>query len=155
MAPDYLAPMVASADLRLRGGAIGLMDRCHGHQVPVLLVSAGFSNIIEQVFQQHGVFPVDHVTVHSNVMRFCPEGGHVVSVVPEAPGVTSQNKAHAVDAMADYFAEHSHRRCIMLVGDSPFDHLMCHGMDSAGKADVILRVGIRNSMSCFWTINDP
>merc|ERR1719183_1175921 len=126
--------LVREAKMVPRPGALELLKRLEDLQVPVLIVSAGLSEVIEEFLRQHDVLS-ENISVCSNRLNY---GGDLApqSVCPDPP-ITSFTKASAYRASTAFFKQHTKRRTLLVLGDSltdidaaenvPYDHLISVG----------------------------
>jgi len=130
--------MVRQASMPARPGAFDLLTKLADMNVPVLIVSAGLSDVIEEYLRQHNML-TENVTVCSNRLNY---GADSVpqSVSPSQP-ITSFTKASAYSMAGAFFRHHMQRRYIICLGDSVTD------IDAAQEVpyDEILSVGFMNS----------
>ena len=75
--------------MTLRPGARELLELLEEHEVPVLIVSAGFADVIEEFLQQRGLTSTN-VRVSSNRLRWDDTGA--LQAVEPSPPVTSLTK---------------------------------------------------------------
>ena len=97
--------------------------------VPVLIVSAGLSDVIEEFLRQHGALS-ENVVICSNRLNYDADVAPK-SVSPDPP-ITSFTKEYAYSSASAFFARHKGRRGIIQLGDSltdvdpakkvPYDH---------------------------------
>ena len=132
---DMIGPTVAAAAPRPRPGLVSLLGACDATGTPLIVVSAGFSDIIEHFLE--GLLPrrgsgtsldghrTDHaapVMVSANKMVF-DDSGRLVGWEPAAGPVHSKNKALTYAREAAFFrgrAMEGRSRWVVL-GDSPHD----------------------------------
>jgi phosphoglycolate phosphatase-like HAD superfamily hydrolase len=110
--------LVREAKMVPRPGALELLKRLEDLNVPVLIVSAGLSDVIEEFLRQHGALS-ENVTVCSNRLNYQADSTPK-SVSPEPP-ITSFTKEYAYSSASAFFAEHAKRRAILQLGDSLTD----------------------------------
>jgi len=97
--------------------------------VPVLIVSAGLSDVIEEFLRQHGALS-ENVVICSNRLNYDADVAPK-SVTPDPP-ITSFTKEYAYSSASAFFARHKDRRGIIQLGDSLTD------VDPAKKVDLRL-----------------
>jgi len=133
-----LPRIVSSAKIKLRPGARELLGQLAKLGVPVLIVSAGLSDVIEEFLRQQDLLS-DNITVCSNRLNYGADSAPQ-SVSPEPP-ITSFTKANAYKMAAAFFRHHKERRMVLCLGDSVTD------IDAAQEVpyDSILSVGFLNS----------
>merc|ERR1719230_1628307 len=135
---QILPRLVKGASMPVRPGAFELLQKLSDMHVPVLIVSAGLSDVIEEFLRQHDML-TENVTVCSNRLNY---GADSVpqSVSPSQP-ITSFTKASAYSMAGAFFRHHMDRRYILCLGDSVTD------IDAAKEVpyDEILSVGFMNS----------
>jgi hypothetical protein len=86
--------------------------------VPVLIVSAGLSDVIEEFLRQHGALS-ENVVICSNRLNYDADVAPK-SVSPDPP-ITSFTKEYAYSSASAFFARHKERRGIIQLGDSLTD----------------------------------
>lgn len=135
MPPRHIIPrLVREARMICRPGSLELLKRCEQLNVPVLVVSAGLSDVIEEFLRQHGALS-ENVTICSNRLNY--EADSTPKSVSPAQPITSFTKATAYQSASSFFAEHAARNCIVQLGDSltdvdpaknvPYEHLLSIG----------------------------
>lgn len=138
MPPRQLIPrLVREADMRPRPGALELLKKCEMLGVPVLIVSAGVSDVIEEFLRQHGALS-ENVTICSNRLNY--EADSAPKSVSPSPPITSFTKQYAYKSASSFFANHSTRRALIVLGDSVTDVDACENVPS----DFVLSVGFVN-----------
>jgi len=117
--PRHLIPrMVRESDMVARPGALKLLERFAALDVPVLIVSAGVSDVIEEFLRQHSAW-TENVTICSNRLNYAADSAPQ-SVSPDPP-ITSFTKATAYRASSAFFKQHADRSSILMMGDSCSD----------------------------------
>ena len=137
--PRELIPrLVREASMKPRPGALEMLKRLEELGVPVLIVSAGVSDVIEEFLRQHGAMS-ENVTICSNRLNY--EADSTPKSVAPSPPITSFTKEYAYSSARSFFAEHAKRRSILQLGDSLTD------VDPAKKVpyDALLSIGFLNS----------
>jgi len=138
MPPRNLLPrLVRQARMFPRPGLLKLLARLAALQVPLLIVSAGLSDIIEEFLRLHGAL-TENITVCSNRLNYGADSTPA-SISPEQP-ITSFTKTTAFTASASFFRQHSDRTTVLVMGDSATD------IDSAANIPDanVLAVGFLN-----------
>ena len=121
--PRHLIPrMVRETKMVPRPGALKLLARLAALDVPVLIVSAGLSDVIEEFLRQHNAL-TENITVCSNRLNYGADSAPQ-SVSPDPP-ITSFTKDTAYRASSTFFRQHSHRTTLIVIGDS------CSDIDAA------------------------
>jgi 5'-nucleotidase len=105
-----------------RPGALKLLARLSALEVPVLIVSAGLSDVIEEFLRQHNAL-TENITVCSNRLNYGADSAPQ-SVAPDPP-ITSFTKDTAYRASSTFFRNHSQRTTLIVIGDS------CSDVDAA------------------------
>jgi phosphoglycolate phosphatase-like HAD superfamily hydrolase len=137
---DLLPTVVANSRLTPRPGAVELLRRLVELRVPVLIVSAGFRNVIELWLEGHGIDCPDHLLrVSSNCMQFSQDGD--VSCVEPHPPMTSLNKGETFRRNRDWLKQHATRNKLVVMGDRLNDLKVAEG---APPSMTCLGVGICN-----------
>ena len=134
--PSTPRELARAAPTRLRPGARALLRRLRELGVPVLVVSAGISDLIEAVLDEAGVPTGDEsslTVVSSNRLVFAEEGGQgaaapsLIAVEPSPP-ITSLNKALTYERNREWFEEtHAARKTLLVVGDRVSDLKVASG----------------------------
>lgn len=121
-----------------RPGALELLKKLEDLDVPVLIVSAGVSDIIEEFLRQYGALS-ENVTVCSNRLNYAADSAPS-SVSPDPP-ITSFTKAYAYASSKTFFKQHAARKSLIVLGDSVTD------VDASINVphDVALSVGFLNA----------
>ena len=164
---DMVAAMVAEAHVEGRPGLESLLDTCAACGVPLLVVSAGFSDMIEAFLESLRpglVFlgetaagggggrtrEVGTVRVSANKMVF--EGEELVGWLPARDGpCTSRNKQLTSSRERAFFEDHLQERSHWLVlGDRPGDTMVAAGCPAALAPSQELRVGFFAGAACEW-----
>lgn len=135
---DWLPTIARDGGLRLRQGCQELIALLAAHGVPVLVVSAGITQLIEHVLSAGGVRS-DCVRVRANRMRFDQDG---VLRGFEPPTLHGYAKREVADAERAYLSESPHRPHVVVVGDGLRD---CEPLVGVEGVDAALRVGFFNA----------
>ena len=116
--------------MRPRPGALELLSSAAELRIPTLVVSAGFSAIIEGFLEANGV-PMTHLHVCSNRLLFEPTSGHLRAIEPSPP-ITGLNKERTYERNLAWFEGHAKagRRHLLVVGDSMGDLRCAEGVPS-------------------------
>ena len=93
-------------------GLLPLLD------VPVLIVSAGVTDVIEEYLRQHGALS-ENVTICSNRLNY--EADSTPKSVAPDPPITSFTKTTAYKSASSFFQRHADRRNLIVMGDSISD----------------------------------
>jgi len=121
--PRHLIPrMVRETRMQPRPGALKLLARLAALEVPVLIVSAGLSDVIEEFLRQHDAL-TENITVCSNRLNYGADSAPQ-SVSPDPP-ITSFTKDTAYRASSAFFRQHQKRTKLIVIGDS------CSDVDAA------------------------
>jgi len=110
--------LVREGKMTPRPGALELLRRLQELDIPVLIVSAGLSDVIEEWLRQHGALS-ENVTVCSNRLNYAADMTPK-SVSPEPP-ITSFTKAYAYSSASSFFEQHATRKHLIVLGDSVTD----------------------------------
>ncbi|CAM9298038.1 unnamed protein product [Discosporangium mesarthrocarpum] len=118
-----ISAVVRGARVSLRPGTEDLLRLLHKLGVPLLIVSAGITDVIQETLSSHGLL-LDNISICSNTMIFGDDDKLVD--FKETPPVHSRNKSSTNERESVYFAKHAHRQCVVVVGDRPGDaHVTC------------------------------
>jgi len=119
MPPRPIIPrLVREAKMVPRPGSLELLKRLEQLNIPVLIVSAGLSDVIEEYLRQYGALS-ENITVCSNRLNYSADSAPK-SVSPEPP-ITSFTKTYAYSSASTFFAQHTSRRSVICLGDSITD----------------------------------
>ncbi|KAG5186990.1 HAD-like domain-containing protein [Tribonema minus] len=148
---------VESGQLRLRPGAADFIRLCHSWDIPLLIVSAGVSDVIEETLRHQGVL-LPNVRIHSNSMVYCETSGGLKAFSTAV--VHSRNKVYfetsgglkafstAVVHSRDQHESHQREReffegmqragrtCALILGDKPHDARVADGAPLAATLAV-------------------
>ncbi|XP_058477357.1 7-methylguanosine phosphate-specific 5'-nucleotidase-like [Solea solea] len=134
---DMLARAVMESDAMLRDGYKGFFEHLAEHQVPLLILSAGVGDVLEEVIRQNNVF-YPNVHIISNYMDFDQTGilqafkGQLLHTFNKREGALS----HAVNLQ-----ELQGRPNVLLLGDSLGDLTMADGVTDPQN---VLTIGFLN-----------
>ena len=90
-----------------RPGSLELLKKLELLDVPVLIVSAGVSDVIEEYLRQHGALS-ENVTICSNRLNY--EADSTPKSVAPDPPITSFTKTSAYKSASSFFQRHADRR---------------------------------------------
>lgn len=146
ISPAMIREAAITADVSLRPGAKELLCSLVELSVPVLVCSAGVSDVIEAVLEDAGV-PIgssecdDVLSISSNRLVF--QDGRLQSVVPSPP-ITSLNKGLSFERNRKWFeaARRTGRTGLLVLGDRISDLTVAAG--APDNAYTIASVGIYN-----------
>lgn len=138
MPPRQIIPrLVREAKMNPRPGSLELLRKCEQLHIPVLIVSAGVTDVIEEFLRQHGVWS-ENVTICSNRLNY--EADSTPKSVSPDPPITSFTKMYAYKSASSFFKQHSERRALIVLGDSVTDIDASENVPS----DRVLSVGFVN-----------
>jgi len=110
--------IVREARMVPRPGALELLKRLEELGIPVLIVSAGLSDVIEEFLRQHGALS-ENVTVCSNRLNYAAD--QTPKSVCPSPPITSFTKQYAYASASSFFEQHATRKNLIVLGDSVTD----------------------------------
>ncbi|CAM9972479.1 unnamed protein product, partial [Hapterophycus canaliculatus] len=117
-----VAAVACGADVTLRPGTAELLQLLQERGVPLLVVSAGITDIVAETLRMSDLL-LDNVTIRANTMHFGEDGK--LERFLESPPVHSRQDAKGIIATAEreraYFDSHRNRRWLLVVGDKPGD----------------------------------
>ena len=160
-----LPGVIDEARMTLRPGAADLLQRCAELSIPVLVVSAGFADVIEGVLHRHGCL-TPNLRVSSNRFVFSAEegrgggggdgggggggggAGRLLAVEPSPPA-TSLNKGETYARNAEWFSQHRQRSTVVVIGDSLSDLHAARGV----PCGTLLSIGVYNDRG--WAGKPP
>jgi len=144
MEPPLMKPgieiMVRDSNIHLRDGATTMISALAKEEVPVLVLSAGLGDVVQEVLKQNEAL-LPNVKIISNFMTF--EAGTQKLVGFKEPLIHMFNKDESAfhgDHTA-YFDQLRHRHNVILLGDCLGDANMSHG---AANPECILKIGFLN-----------
>ena len=113
---SWLSEIVAESGIRVRDHFVEFLQVLQEHDVPVLIVSAGISQIIAEVLRQTGVNP-EAVQICANEMVFDDDGTLIRFITPE---ITPDTKSDIGKFQDEYFSM-IRRKHVVVIGDSITD----------------------------------
>ncbi|VDM61977.1 unnamed protein product [Angiostrongylus costaricensis] len=137
---DDIDRFVMDAKIELRHGASGLLQLLANASIPLLLFSAGVGNVID-VFLRHqlGSIP-NNVHIISNMLLFNEKG--IASSCSEPLIHVFCKDSSVIPKDAQFFDNVTHRKNVLLLGDSLGDLHMDIGIAHAGT---VLKIGFLNN----------
>lgn len=139
---------VTYAQLQLRPGFALVVQEAYRHDIPVVVFSAGITQVIEELLRQKGPTSLMLPNVHVIANSLDMDENNVVTSF-RAPLMHSLNKKDTSIKLVkelthDWFVPLRRRKHVLLMGDNLGDAEMSDGYD--GDSDVvILKVGFLNS----------
>uniref|UniRef100_A0A6B2LC94 5'-nucleotidase n=1 Tax=Arcella intermedia TaxID=1963864 RepID=A0A6B2LC94_9EUKA len=135
--------MISKANLAFREGVHSFLESTSKNSVPVLVFSAGIGDLIERIFVHFEGRLHQNVHVVSNRVQ-TDENGIIVDFKEPLIHVFNKNEmALSHRSTASWFESVSHRKNMILLGDSPGDVGMACGLGDAGA---ILKIGFLNTV---------
>lgn len=128
---ECIARSVREANIRLRPGAAQLLQQLYDSRVPVLIVSAGFADVVEIVLAEELEPKVANwCAVSSNRLVFDGPTGELTSIEPADEPYTSYNKDCTYTRNLAWFevASQSKRNHVFVVGDKLTDLKVTDGV---------------------------
>lgn len=129
--------MVSASSARLRDGSEEMLQKLHRAMVPVLVLSAGMGDILEQVLRHFKVY-TDNVKVVSNFFNYNEQG---IMVGFKGNLIHMFNKNEDAIHSSDYFEKLQNRTNVILMGDSLGDIKMALGVPQPSN---VLKIGFLN-----------
>ena len=139
----WLVPIVAESGIRVRDHFLDFLKLLLEHHVPVLIVSAGITQIIAEVLRQNGVDP-ESVQICANEMVFNCEELLTHFTTPE---ITPDTKVDIGQLQQSYFARIG-RKHVVVIGDSITD---CDVIKKVPGVELMLLVGLYNVERGNWS----
>eukprot|EP00611_Tribonema_gayanum_P024532 TRINITY_DN5443_c0_g1_i1.p1 TRINITY_DN5443_c0_g1~~TRINITY_DN5443_c0_g1_i1.p1 ORF type:complete len:418 (-),score=129.15 TRINITY_DN5443_c0_g1_i1:797-1987(-) len=132
---EMVTENVESGQLRLRPGAADFIRLCHSWDIPLLIVSAGVSDVIEETLRHQGVL-LPNVRIHSNSMVYCETSGGLKAFSTAV--VHSRNKHESHQREREFFKgmQRAGRTCALILGDKPHDARVADGAPLAATLAV-------------------
>jgi len=131
---QHLEQVNGSNIVKLREGIIEFMNDLAARGIPLLVLSAGFGDVIEIVLKEAGVY-TDNVHVVSNFLEYDEDGK---AVAYRAPIVHGMNKCE--QELGPYEKDVVDRPNVILVGDMVGDGNMADGL----VHDTVLKIAFHN-----------
>ena len=96
-----------------------LIAYCRNFKIPTIITSAGITNVIAAVFEEHGISTAhdDHFHIDANHMEFHVDDGTLQKILPHVP-VHSYSKKHVHKRAPHMFTTISHNHHMRLIDDS-------------------------------------
>jgi 5'-nucleotidase len=136
MSQNVINRIVDEQPAGLRKGLDSFLTLLHKNKVPVLILSAALTDLIEGFLQKEGIlFPNVHVV--SNKYEF-DEKGNVIGY--ESVIIHSFNKNEIAIRNTPYFSQIKNRKNVLLLGDAVEDVGMVEGIEH----DCVLKIGFLN-----------
>jgi len=121
----YIDEMVLDSTTEMRDGFNGFCDLLRKESIPLTIISAGVTNVIESVLKKHSheVRLPKGTAILANEMRFAD--GNLVGW--SEPLLTSQSKRQCAETYPDVYKERVEGKGVLLFGDSLGDVTMAEG----------------------------
>ncbi len=129
-----------------RDGTAELMKDLDDAKVPILVLSAGVGDVIDEALQQNDLMK-PNVKVISNYMTYDAEG-KITKFAGHPIHMFNKNDSEASHS-ASYFRDVAKRHNVILLGDSIGDLQMSHGVESPGTE---LTIGFLNDNDVYFMI---
>jgi len=135
---SWFPSMVKESNCELRDGTNTLLNKLHEVNIPVLVLSAGLGNLIEEIMTHFGVLN-DNTTLISNFLEFDSDGV-VVGLKDDENLIHMYNKSDIIGkkSQGDNF---KNRKNVIVMGDSLGDLKMADGVVDPEE---ILTIGFLN-----------
>eukprot|EP01060_Flectonema_neradi_P001814 TRINITY_DN11129_c0_g1_i2.p1 TRINITY_DN11129_c0_g1~~TRINITY_DN11129_c0_g1_i2.p1 ORF type:complete len:276 (+),score=24.99 TRINITY_DN11129_c0_g1_i2:114-941(+) len=130
--------VIAHPDPLLRPGFSDFHETCHNTGTPLVVVSAGISNVVRSTFEKENYkhLPVPHIV--SNTIMECG------NIHPERDPITSSTKQHSLQHAPDHVKDILVKKpACLVIGDKPNDALVAE-MHPIHSELTQLKVGIMN-----------
>lgn len=134
---DKLVEGVEKANILLREGTTELLRTLNEHNVPVLVMSAGIADVVDEVLVLNKVSSPNQTTISNKIAW--DENGKITGMASEL--IYTYNKNASSETARTYWDQHKARRNIILLGDSIGDLKMTAGCDEDMN---VLRIGFCN-----------
>ena len=139
----WLPEIVANSGIRVRQHFVEFIQMLLERDVPVLIVSAGISQVIAEVLQQTGVNPSTlQICANEMVFNDCGALTHFTS-----PEITPDTKSSIGQLQHAYFAK-IQRKHMIVIGDSITD---CDVIREVSTVELALKVGLYNVDRGNWS----
>jgi len=140
--------MVRDSTAYLRDGAKAMIGSLAEEEVPLLVLSAGIGDVVQEVLKQNGAL-LPNVEIISNFMIFDDVTQRLVGFKEPLIHMFNKDESAFHDDHTDYFDKMRHRHNVILLGDCLGDANMSHG---AANPECILKIGFLNNRVCsFFT----
>ncbi|KAJ1552683.1 hypothetical protein HK096_010816 [Nowakowskiella sp. JEL0078] len=121
-----IAEIVAETPISFRDETSRLIRICCEGKIPLLVFSAGISDVILQILKQANLY-TSNMDVISNKMHFNETTGFCDNFLPPLIHVFNKNEASIQGT--NHVDSVKHRKCVILLGDSTGDLKMSHGFE--------------------------
>jgi len=139
--------MIKSSNVELREGTEHMMNHLLKNTVPVLVLSAGLGDLVEEILQYYKVYH-SNVKVVSNFLNYDEEGNiiglagdviHVFNKSEKSLKPVERTNGHVENK--ELIDEFHHRGNVLLMGDSLGDPCMADGIENPSA---VLKIGFLN-----------
>lgn len=139
--------MIKSSNVELREGTEQMMNHLLKNTVPVLVLSAGLGDLVEEILQYYKVYH-SNVKVVSNFLDYDQEGNiiglagdviHVFNKNEKSLKPVERTNSHVENT--ELINEFHHRGNVLLMGDSLGDPCMADGIENPSA---VLKIGFLN-----------
>jgi 5'-nucleotidase len=133
---DWFENMVSASNIEFREDTKILFDTLNNLKVPILVLSAGCTDLIEAILKHFDVY-YDNIKVLSNKLEFDSKG-EIIGMLP--PYIHPFNKTQN-DEYKEYVKQVEHRRNVVLMGDALGDLNIADGVKNP---NVVVKIGFLN-----------
>uniref|UniRef100_A0A8C4QXE5 5'-nucleotidase n=1 Tax=Eptatretus burgeri TaxID=7764 RepID=A0A8C4QXE5_EPTBU len=134
---DKLAVIVQESDAMLRDGCDVFLNALHAHNVPLIVLSAGLGDILEEIIGQANLF-LPNIHIIANYMDF-DEKGRIKGFKGEM--IHTYNKRDGALRNSPYFHLLRNNSNVILLGDTMGDLSMADGIPNVQN---VLKIGFLN-----------
>ena len=139
--------MIKGSNVELREGTDQMMNHLLKNRVPVLVLSAGLGDLVEEILLYYKVYH-SNVKVVSNFLDY-DEEGNIIGLAGDVIHVFNKNerslkpveRTNGRIENSDFIDEIHHRGNVLLMGDSLGDPCMSDGVENASA---VLKIGFLN-----------
>lgn len=139
--------MIKSSNVELREGTEQMMNHLLKNTVPVLVLSAGLGDLVEEILQYYKVYH-SNVKVVSNFLDY-DEEGNIIGLAGDVIHVFNKNekslkpveRTNSHVENTELINEFHHRGNVLLMGDSLGDPCMADGIENPSA---VLKIGFLN-----------
>jgi len=135
---SWFPRMVQQSNCEFRDNTKQLLDGLLQADIPVLVLSAGLGDLIEEIMRHHGVLHTNTKLI-SNFLQF-DQAGQIVGLGRDEEVIHMFNKSEVIRRKSKE-EQMSHRKNTVLLGDSLGDVRMADGVESP---EVVLKIGFLN-----------
>ncbi|XP_040569558.1 7-methylguanosine phosphate-specific 5'-nucleotidase B [Lepeophtheirus salmonis] len=134
----------AKSSISLRDGAKDFLENAYANGIPVLIVTAGFGEVVLRFLKKQGLYHDEYTNVMGNFLDFDSKKEHCKGIIKPYIHVYNKKGKTFLDMADDnVLKEMMKRKNIILLGDSIGDLGMSEGLHDPMMGD-LLKIGFLN-----------